>query len=319
MPEPLTFAFALRAVEIHLTFATLVALAACAATSSPRVSATTKYWIWVATSINFALPIGVLIERFRPPDVPWVLPLEDFGNQVARKGTISAALAAAWVLGFLWMLLRLRLRIRARRVATDVLSAPPVSELPGGFLARGVPVRFEPSGGVPAVDGLLRPRIALPAGIRRLLTARELDAILLHELTHARRRDNLIRLVHELGACALWFHPLVWLTGSRLALYRELSCDEAVTRRARGQDLVSALAKLSNPAETLLLQAGASSFLADRVVTLVSPRRTSPAASALQAAIFVAILLAAILGSAFQSNLMHRAEMGEFCPRHAGR
>ena len=59
MPEPLTFAFTLRALEIHLTFATLVALAAWAVTLPRRVSATTKYWIWVATSINFVLPIGV--------------------------------------------------------------------------------------------------------------------------------------------------------------------------------------------------------------------------------------------------------------------
>ena len=40
----------------------------------------------------------------------------------------------------------------------------------------------------------------------------------------------MIRLVHEAGVCAFWFHPLVWLTGSRLALYRELSCDESVLR-----------------------------------------------------------------------------------------
>jgi hypothetical protein len=51
----------------------------------------------------------------------------------------------------------------------------------------------------------------------------------------------------------------------------------------------------------------------------VSPRRTSPASSALQAAIFAALLLASVLASAFQSNLMHRAAMGEFCSRNAGK
>jgi hypothetical protein len=319
MPEPLTHAFALRALEIHLAFATLVAFAAWAVTLARRVTATTKYWIWVATSINFVLPIGVFIERFRPPDLPWVLPLEDFGNEIARKGTIGAALAAGWLLGLLWMLLRLWLRIRAGRIGAEIPSVPPVSGLPGGFLARGVPVLFKASGGVPAVDGLLRPRIELPAGIHRLLTAPELDAILIHELTHARRRDNLIRLVHEIAVCAFWFHPLVWLAGSRLSLFRELSCDEAAIRGARGEDLLSALAKLANPAETLLLQAGASSFVRDRVAVLAAPRRTSAVANAVQAVIFGAVLLAAILGSAVQSNLMHRAEMGEFCPRHAGK
>ena len=318
MPEPLPFASALRALEIHLTFATLVALAAWAVTSSPRVSATAKYWIWVATSINFVLPIGVLVDGFRPPDASWFLPLEDFGNEIARQGTVGLALGAAWVLGLLVMLGRLSLRVRAHRQA----AAPPPrrgSAAREPWRARGVPVRFDADAGAPAVQGLVRPRISLPPGIQRLLTGPELDAVLLHELTHARRRDNLLRLVHEVGACAFWFHPLVWLTGSRLALYRELSCDEAVILSARGQDLVTALAKLANPAETRLLRAGASSFLADRVATLVSPRRTSPAASALQAAIFAALLLASVLASAFQSNLMHRAAMGEFCSRNAGK
>ena len=59
------------------------------------------------------------------------------------------------------------------------------------------------------MTGLLRPRIWLPVGIDRLLSRRELDAVLLHERTHARRRDNLIRLLHELALCLLWFHPLV--------------------------------------------------------------------------------------------------------------
>ena len=291
MTEIPTFPHLIRAIEIQLAFASAVALAAWAATSSKRVSATTKYWIWVATSINFVLPAGVLVDRFRPPDVSWVLPLEDFGNTIARKGSLGVALAAVWVAGFVVMLARLAWRIRAGRGA---------------------------GAGAPAVVGVFRPRIALPDGIERVLSPGELEAVLLHETTHARRRDNLIRLVHEIGVCALWFHPLVWLAGSRLSLYRELSCDESVIRGERGRELVSALSKLANPGETLLLQAGASSFFADRVASLALPRRTSAAASALQAAIFVLVLLACLLGAAFQANLMGRAARGEFCSRVPG-
>ncbi|HEY2798288.1 MAG TPA: M56 family metallopeptidase [Thermoanaerobaculia bacterium] len=333
MSDPLTFAFTLRALEIHLTFATLVALAAWAVTSSPPfvtatkcsrrvvsatkrsrrvVSATTKYWIWVATSLNFLLPAGVFVDRLRPPNLAWVLPLEDFGSRISRDRTVGMALAAVWVIGAALMLARLAWRIRADR---GRLRLPPATQSRSGLFARGVPVRFDAEGAAPAVDGLFRPRISLPAGIEHLLTPPELDAVLIHELTHARRRDNLIRLAHEIGVCVFWFHPMVWVAGSRLSLYRELSCDESVIRRARGGDLVSALAKLTNPAETLLLQSGASSFLADRVASLAVPRRISPAASTLQAVLFGLLLLASILGSAFQANLMRRASLGEFCPR----
>jgi Zn-dependent protease with chaperone function len=79
-----------------------------------------------------------------------------------------------------------------------------------------------------------------------LLNDRELDAVLLHEVTHARRGDNLIGLIHEIALCG-WFHPLVWLTGSRLAMFRELFCDDSVIESSRGADLVTALAKLADP------------------------------------------------------------------------
>jgi Zn-dependent protease with chaperone function len=92
-----------------------------------------------------------------------------------------------------------------------------------------------------------------------LLSEPEINAVLIHELTHARRRDNLTRLIYEAGLCVLWFHPLVWLAGSRLALYRELSCDEPVIQSGHGGDLVSALTKLANPEGTLLQQTTAPS------------------------------------------------------------
>jgi hypothetical protein len=57
-------------------------------------------------------------------------------------------------------------------------------------------------------------------------------------------------------------------TGSRLALYRELSCDESVIPNAHGGDLVSALAKLASPEEPFLLQATASSLISHRLARL---------------------------------------------------
>jgi beta-lactamase regulating signal transducer with metallopeptidase domain len=115
---------------------------------------------------------------------------------------------------------------------------------------------------------------------------------------HAKRRDNLIGLIHEVGQCFLWFHPLVWITSSRLALYRELSCDESVTLRAHSADLVSALAKLASPEHASLLQATASSFISQRVARLTSDQSESPhyAANILLAITFAAVLMAAVVG-----------------------
>jgi beta-lactamase regulating signal transducer with metallopeptidase domain len=192
------------------------------------------------------------------------------------------------------MAVRLGLRIRACRRGANAIAPGPRSR--PAFFVGGTPVRFTPVQSGPMVDGVLRQHISLPDGIDRLLTRSELDAVLLHEVVHARRRDNLIWLIHEVGLCLLWFHPLVWITGSRMALYRELSCDESVIERARGGDLLAALAKLANPEGGLLLQASASSFVAHRLERLSAdrPRRTSLAPNALLIAAFGCSVLAGV-------------------------
>jgi beta-lactamase regulating signal transducer with metallopeptidase domain len=134
----------------------------------------------------------------------------------------------------------------------------------------------------------------LPIGIDRVLNQREFDAVLLHELAHARRRDNLIRLLYEFSLCALWFHPLIWLAGARMALYRELSCDESVIQRAHGTDLVTALAKLAVPERAFSFQATASSHLSHRLAWLSGRLRARPAASLLLASLFAAVMAAGV-------------------------
>jgi len=130
------------------------------------------------------------------------------------------------------------------------------------------------------------------------LSEHELNAVLIHELTHARRRDNLIRLIHEVSLCVLWFHTLVWIAGSCLALYRELSCDASVIHSAHGEELVSALAKLANPDKALLLQASSSSFISHRLALLAAqPQPTYRAASVLLTVVFGAVLFWGVFGT----------------------
>jgi uncharacterized protein (TIGR03435 family) len=82
----------------------------------------------------------------------------------------------------------------------------------------------------PGIFGIFRPVLWLPAGIGDRLGDAELEAILAHELCHARRRDNLAAVIHMAVEAVFWFHPLVWWLGARLTEERERACDEEVVR-----------------------------------------------------------------------------------------
>jgi beta-lactamase regulating signal transducer with metallopeptidase domain len=286
-------------VQVHLLYASIVWLAALALTSIGPGSATAKYWIWTATSLNFVTPLGAVADAAWSTHLTWARPLAAFGALGVGISRYAAVVAALWLLGAGLMGVRLLARIRAERRGGCLAERHGTRGPRGnGRLVDDIPVRFC-GRATPAVDGILRPCISLPYGIEQVLSDRELDAVLLHELTHAKRRDNLWRLVHEAVLCLLWFHPLVWMTGGRLALYRELSCDEPVIARARGCDLVAALAKLAAPEGALLLRATVSSPIADRLARLTrdAAGRRGLGADALIAALFACVLLACVLGT----------------------
>jgi beta-lactamase regulating signal transducer with metallopeptidase domain len=281
-------------VGVHLFFASLVWSSAWVLTRLVRGSAAAKYWVWVATSLNFVLPLGAILDRSLATHLAWARPLGVIGELGVRIADHASVVGSVWLLGAVVMALRLGLRIRACRRGASAIAPGPRSG--PAFFVGGTPVRFTPVQSGPMVDGVLRQHISLPDGIDRLLTRSELDAVLLHEVVHARRRDNLIWLIHEVGLCLLWFHPLVWITGPRMALYRELSCDESVIERARGGDLLAALAKPANHEGGLLLQASASSFVAHRLERLAAdrPTRRSVVPNALLIAAFGSSVLAGV-------------------------
>lgn len=80
----------------------------------------------------------------------------------------------------------------------------------------------------PGVWGVLRPAVVLPAGVAEHLDPAELEAVILHELVHVRRWDNLVATLQRVLCCLFWFHPLLWLLERKLLVERERVCDERV-------------------------------------------------------------------------------------------
>ncbi|MGB3394342.1 MAG: TonB family protein [Stenotrophomonas sp.] len=88
--------------------------------------------------------------------------------------------------------------------------------------------------GLPAVVGLWRPRIVLPAGFEQRYSGRERQLVLLHEQVHLRRGDIAINALLALLQCLYWFNPLLPLALRRCREDQELSCDERVIAHGDG-------------------------------------------------------------------------------------
>lgn len=82
----------------------------------------------------------------------------------------------------------------------------------------------------PFLWGMLRPVILLPTG----LDSEERKYIAAHEMCHRRRRDPAVKAAVFCVAALHWFNPLVWLAWACFCRDMEISCDEAVLSRAKG-------------------------------------------------------------------------------------
>jgi Zn-dependent protease with chaperone function len=95
--------------------------------------------------------------------------------------------------------------------------------------------------------GLLRPRVVVTSGMVAALAAEELEAVLVHEAEHARRRDPLRRLAGRAAAEVLVWLPLVgWWTSRRLE-EAELAADRAAIDRVGRTPLARALRATAIP------------------------------------------------------------------------
>jgi beta-lactamase regulating signal transducer with metallopeptidase domain/HEAT repeat protein len=114
-----------------------------------------------------------------------------------------------------------------------------------------VPVRFGVSDrlAAPLLIGIVRPLVLLPASALCSYSPEQVEMIILHELAHVRRWDNLVNLLQRLVEAVLFFHPAVWWLSQRVRLEREHCCDDVVLAHTQmPQRYAEFLAKLALPA-----------------------------------------------------------------------
>jgi len=231
----------------HLWQSTLCAAAAWLLTLTLRKNrAAVRYWIWLAASAKFLIPFSLLVgvgsqvgwraapaiaqpqlssvmsEISQPFAIPH--PAARLAGERSLSDVFPAILFGVWLCGFAircgcWFR-------RWRNIRAIERAATPLSlNLP--IRAMSSSARLEPG-----VFGIRKPVLLLPDGITGRLTSLQLEAVLAHELSHVRRRDNLTATFYMAVEAIFWFHPLLWWIRERLVEERERACDEEVLRVA---------------------------------------------------------------------------------------
>jgi beta-lactamase regulating signal transducer with metallopeptidase domain len=78
----------------------------------------------------------------------------------------------------------------------------------------------------PVTLGSISPIILLPAGLLSGLSTAQIEAILVHELYHIKRRDYIINICQALIEVLLFYHPAIWHINNIIREERENCCDD---------------------------------------------------------------------------------------------
>ncbi len=264
-------------LSIELAALALLVLAVGRVTRSPAL----RHLLWLAVLVK---PLVAVVVSSPYTILAPLAPLAEPGWDAIAHGRVehlaalapvgattastSAPLTAVGWAALLWLvgatLLTVRILVgfgilrRMRRQALVQRDGPLFAALRQARAALHYHPRGEvatsPSIHSPMVLGILRPLIVVPTQVVERLSPGELSLVLMHELAHMRRCDNLALLLQRLVSAALFFHPAVWLGGRMLRREAERACDDLVvcsTRRpeayARGLTLVAEGAAHSNP------------------------------------------------------------------------
>lgn len=271
--------------------AALAAWLVCRALRRAHAPSRLLCWLWLAVGLRFVLPWGIPLKLPRPESVPLAaaadtvqelgeLPLLPPAPAAAAAAaplpwyarlTPWHALAAVWLVGVLVLAVRGGIGyLKLKRCVALACKTPD-----GCYGGACVPTPF--------TLGFVRPRVYLPDSLQG--PARQ--AVLLHERTHIRRRDPLVKPLFYAVVCLHWFNPLAWLALRAFEHDMEAACDEAAVQgctlaeRSTYCESLLHFAMQGRPIQTPGSLAFGQGSVKERIVHLLHYRRLGAGALAL--------------------------------------
>ena len=186
--------------------------------------------------------------------------------------------------GFIWLIVALALLLSFAVLYSitmqELKDVQPLEGRKGVFISGRV--------SSPALYGIIQPRIVLP---ERMRSDEQLELIMLHEITHRKRGDNLWRILAFLLVAVHWFNPFSWICLKRVLEDLELACDESVLNQLGESGRKDYASALLGEAENRNVFAAAfgSAPLRVRIDRILSWKRISLLSAVLLTAVFVAL------------------------------
>jgi len=153
----------------------------------------------------------------------------------------------------------------------------------------------------PVTIGYFKPIILLPVAALNHLSTQQVEAILLHELSHIRRSDYLVNFLASIIGTILYFNPFVRQFMKAVEEEREHCCDELVLQY--GYDKVGyasallTLEKISVRQRALALAATGTYYLLSRIEKIVGMEKKKGFRRNQLAAIFAALFCIVLFNS----------------------
>jgi len=201
----------------------------------------TRFAVWL--SVLGAIAVLPLVDHF------------DASHAVlTRQARISLSPSWALYLLALWFFiaaiglarvglgLRQLVKLKKKCTPVDTTTLDPLlqSTLAEARKQRQVMLCVSDSVRMPAAIGYFKPLVVIPSWAMKELSTRELNSVLMHELAHLRRWDDFTNLAQKILGAFFFFHPAVWWIEDRLALEREMACDDLVLARTESPQAYAA-------------------------------------------------------------------------------
>ena len=219
-----------------------------------------QYYVWVAVLLSMLIPVYKLIPQREVQKIPLVaqnqiVQQEDQNADEANSETVMIEdtpieyrevtltpkfqinlldlIAYIWFFGIcLFLIVVITSYViytaRKRRGALELTENSILDEVRKELkVKRHIKIRMSPDCGSPLLVGVLFPVVYIPC---REISDANMRMVLLHELTHYKRKDLLIKWLSLFVNAVHWFNPLAYLLCASVSEACEVSCDMEVTK-----------------------------------------------------------------------------------------